>query len=84
MAIIKTAVSIQEPLFTQIENLVKEQKTTRSALFSKALKEFLQRYQNKKMLVKLNTVYKDKPSNEESEILNKMKRKQRHVVNEKW
>ncbi len=84
MAIIKTAVSLQEPLFNQIEDLVKEQKTTRSALFSRALKEFIQRYQNKKMFDKLNKVYKDQPSREESEILNKIKKKQRSVANEKW
>jgi len=57
MTTIKTAISINEPLFLAVEKLAQELNISRSSLFVMAVEKFLQQHQNQKLLAKLNEVY---------------------------
>ena len=57
MTNIKTAVSIQEPVFEQAEKLARELNLSRSSLYTLALEAFIERYQNKRLLREINAAY---------------------------
>lgn len=62
MHAIKTALSIQKTIFDQMEQLAKEWKVSRSEIFLRAAKEFLERQRNIRILSGLNRVYQKDPS----------------------
>jgi metal-responsive CopG/Arc/MetJ family transcriptional regulator len=64
MTTIKTAISINEPLFLAVEKLAQELNISRSSLFVMAVERFLQQHQNQKLLAKLNEVYAQSSSDE--------------------
>ena len=65
MATIKTAVSLQEALFTQVENLARDLRVSRSELVALALEEYLRRYQNQQLLNAINQAYDAQPDIDE-------------------
>jgi len=65
MASVKTAISLEESLFNQVEVLAKEMKLPRSRLFTLAIEEFLHRRRNKELLESLNAAYGDEPEAED-------------------
>ena len=50
MANVKTAISIDEPLFEEINELAHEMAISRSHLFSVAAQEFIQKHKSLKLL----------------------------------
>lgn len=72
MTTIKTAVSIEESLFRRAEEAALELEVTRSRLISLALETYLSRYEADKITAKLNEVYADGPTVEETELLEAM------------
>ncbi|HYX05338.1 MAG TPA: hypothetical protein VE912_01260 [Bacteroidales bacterium] len=84
MANIKTAISIEKPLFEQVDDLAHELKTSRSRIFALAAQEFLQRHKNQKLLEAINDAYDDIPD-ETDESLKPMRRS-RHLkmVKDQW
>jgi metal-responsive CopG/Arc/MetJ family transcriptional regulator len=54
MSTIKTAISIQESLFEQIETTAQELQISRSHLFTLAVEEYLRRRQNEQLLQRIN------------------------------
>ena len=84
MASIKTAISIQEPLFKQVETLAKDLNISRSRVFSLAVEEFLQRYKNQQLLDEINRAYDDLPNPEDEEYLHKTRKQHRHIVEGEW
>lgn len=46
MASVKTAISLQKPLFDEAKALARKMKIPRSRLLAIALREYLQRYEN--------------------------------------
>jgi metal-responsive CopG/Arc/MetJ family transcriptional regulator len=84
MANIKTAISIEKPLFEEVDELAHELNTSRSRIFSLAAQEFIDRHKNQKLLQAINEAYQDLPDGKE-EALNSM-RKSRHLlmVHEQW
>jgi hypothetical protein len=73
---VKTAISLQEPLFRQAEVVAHELNISRSRLFSLAVEEFLRHYQNQKLLDTLNEVYADGPDETEQQALEHMRQYQ--------
>lgn len=69
MSSIKTAVSIEEKLFHQAEELAEELQVSRSRLVSLALSAFIERYEAQKITDKLNEVYAERPTQEDEEWL---------------
>lgn len=58
----KTAISIPEPIFNTAEQVAKELRLSRSELYTKAIKEFLETYNYANVTQKLNKIYVDESS----------------------
>ena len=84
MANIKTAISMQEALFVKVETIARELKIPRSQVFTLAVKEFIQRQENKQLLAQMNAAYSDEPDAEEQKRLRQMQKIQRRLVEGEW
>lgn len=60
----KTAISVPDDIFREVDRLSKETHRSRSEIFSEAVREYLRRLQNKKMLDRLNEAYAEPESKE--------------------
>jgi len=76
MTTIKTAVSIEEGLFYQADELAREMQVSRSRLFALALENYVAQYNSRKITEILNEVYADGLTAEEVETLEAMRRYQ--------
>ena len=84
MANIKTAISLQQTLFEQIDILAKEMQVSRSRFFALAAEEFIRRHQNQRLLEAINDAYDDLPDAEEQSLRNAMHQHHRQLVEEQW
>lgn len=84
MANVKTAISIQESLFKEVETLAGEMNISRSKLFAIAIEEFIQRRQNRQLLQQINAAYDDAPDPGEREYQRRMKVQHRQLVEGQW
>ena len=84
MATIKTAISIQESLFDQVNDLAEELQIPRSQLFTLAVKEFIKRYENRSIFEALNEVYDGAPDPSEDALHEGMRRQQRQLLEGQW
>ena len=82
---VKTAISLEESLLNQVNQLASNMHVSRSKIFTLAVKDYLKKQESKKLLAQLNAAYKDSPSQEEKSISEAMHRKQRKIVEqESW
>jgi len=84
MANIKTAISLKESLFEQVEALAQEMKVSRSRLFVLALEDYLRRHQNRQLLERINQAYCDAADATEQKRLRDTRRQQRRIVEGTW
>lgn len=84
MAQVKTAISIHELLFKEIDELAHQMKISRSQLFSLAAKEFILGYRNQALLEQINQAYSDEPKPEEKRLLSKQRSYHRQLVKDQW
>ncbi len=84
MGRVKTAISIEKPLFEQINSLAAEMNTSRSRVFSLAAKEFIQRHKNKDLLDAINSAYGDVPDEKEASLKAAMRSRHRNMVQDQW
>ena len=84
MANIKTAISIEKPLFEQVDALAHELKISRSRLFVLAAQEFIKRYKNQKLLDAINDAYDDLPDSAEKTTLRQMRSRHFELVRDQW
>lgn len=84
MANIKTAISMDEPLFEEIEALAEELDVSRSHLLSLAAREFIRRHKCRKLLDALNDAYDDSPDQVEKTLQTRMQDKHRELVKDQW
>ena len=82
MANIKTAISIDKPLFEEIESLAAEMKVSRSRIFSLAARDFIRQHNNQKMLEAINAAHTEIPDKEDERNITQMKLKHRRMVKE--
>ncbi len=73
MATVKTAISIPESLFEELEVAAKEMQLSRSEVFRRAVERFLRDRESQRMMEKLKEVYSEPPDEEEREYLRRMK-----------
>lgn len=66
MSTIKTAVSLPEDVFAALDEAATEAQTSRSAVVTVAIREYLRRCESRRILRQLNEVYEE-PSEEEQE-----------------
>ena len=82
---VKTAISMQEDLFKEVNRIAKDLKVSRSKLFVLAVQDFIKKQENQKMLMQINKAYSDNLDSEEQIIQNGMRKK--HIANlerESW
>lgn len=84
MTNIKTAISLQQSLFEQIEVLAEELQISRSRLFALAAEAFIQHHQNQKLLEAINDAYADLPDAGEQSLRHKMRQQHRQLVEGQW
>ncbi|MFN0167240.1 MAG: hypothetical protein ACKV22_12495 [Bryobacteraceae bacterium] len=77
---VRTAVSLRSTLFHETEALAARLRLSRSALFARALEEFVRRQQNRELLDKLNAVYDEGPDRSERAVQEGMLRLQRGLL----
>ena len=70
----KTAVSIPDEVFKEVDKTAKEFNYSRSELFTIAVKEFLEKIKSKKLLDALNKAYSEVESPEEITLRQKSKK----------
>jgi len=80
---IKTAISIEKPIFDQVNDLAKNLNISRSRLFVIAAQEFLQRHTNMELLKAINDAYDDLP-NDDTKIIDKMRPRHLEMVKDQW
>jgi metal-responsive CopG/Arc/MetJ family transcriptional regulator len=78
----KTAISIEKPIFQQMDSLAKKLRISRSRLFAIAAQEFLQRNKNIDLLKSLNAAYDDLPETEPT--VAKMRSTHYKIVKDQW
>jgi hypothetical protein len=84
MAIVKTAISVQESLFERADALARQLHLSRSQLFSRALGEFLDRHENRMLLEAINHSLEGGPEPGETEQRRRMRGIQRRRVEGQW
>jgi len=84
MASIKTAISIEKPLFEQAETLAQQLKISRSRLYALALEDFIRRYESQSLLERLNAAYEGEADAAEQELQRRMRGQQRRLVEGEW
>ena len=82
MTSIKTAISIEKPVFDQMDNLAKNLNVSRSRLYSMAAKEFIQRHNNLELLKLINEANEDSP--ETDPVVNIMSSNHYNMVKDQW
>jgi metal-responsive CopG/Arc/MetJ family transcriptional regulator len=84
MATIKTAISLQDSLFEQVEDLARNLNVSRSQVVALALEEFVQRHQNRQLLDALNHAYGDISNADDLPRTPARKRQHRRLVEGEW
>lgn len=79
---VKTAISIEKPIFEKMDILAKKLKISRSRLFSMAAKDFIERHDNLELLQSLNQAYEDVPESEPT--VEKMRPCHYKLVKDQW
>lgn len=79
---VKTAISIEEPIFQKMEILAKSLNISRSRIFSIAAQEFIERHKNLALLEALNQVYEDTPESEPN--VAQMRSRHYKLVKDQW
>lgn len=82
MATVKTAISLPETLFKEIDELARETNVSRSKLLAQAAEEYLERRRGQMLLKAVNEAYADGLDPEEEEFLQVMDRKARQWMRE--
>ncbi len=80
---IKTAISIEKPIFDKVNDLAKNLNISRSRLFAIAAKEFIQRHNNLELLQAINDAYDDLPD-VDTKIVDKMRLRHLKMVKNQW
>lgn len=70
----KTAISIPDQLFEEVEKFAQEHNYSRSEVFVIAIKDFLEKLQSKKLLEAINKAYSDVELQEEKTIREESKK----------
>jgi len=84
MTSIKTAISIEESLYEEVNALANEIKIPRSKLFAIAMAEFLRRKKHRQLLESVNEAYADDLDESEQIMLEKMRHHQGQLQAKEW
>ncbi len=84
MATIKTAISLPDSLFAQVEDLARDLHVSRSHVVSLALEEFVRRHHNRQLLDAINHAYE--APQDSADLARTPARRQQHrrLVDGEW
>lgn len=69
----KTAISIPDKLFKEVDNFAEEHNYSRSEVFALAVREFFEKAKSQRLLDALNKAYSEEENSEEKEVREKSK-----------
>ena len=81
---VKTTISLEAPLFHKAAALAREMKISRGRLFALALEDFVQRYQNERLLEQINAAYKARSNPDEQALLQAWQPQLRRLAEGDW
>jgi metal-responsive CopG/Arc/MetJ family transcriptional regulator len=81
---VKTAISLDEALYSEADALARELQTSRSQLIALALAEFIRQHKVRQLREQLDVVYGDTPEAEEVDRARKASRLHRRAVEGTW
>ena len=81
---IKTAISVDENIFRQAEEVARSLNVSRSRAFAMAMEEFAKRRKSEQITQQLNEVYAEGPDAEEQELLRRMQPTHRRIAGPEW
>ena len=84
MANVKTAISIQKPLFEQLDALAHEMNTSRSRLIALAVEEFIRHHESRRLVERINAACGEDLQYSEQALLRRMHWQQRRLVEGEW
>ncbi len=76
----KTAISVPDELFKEVEKVAKENHYSRSEVFVIAVREYLEKRRSKRLLAALNEAYTAAESPEEYKVREKSKKRYAKTV----
>ncbi len=79
---VKTTISIEKPVFEQMDVLAKKLRVSRSRFFAIAAREFIERHNNMALLKQINAAYKD--SSETDPMITRMHSNHYGMVKDQW
>ena len=77
MAIVKTAISLQESLFERADALSRQLQLSRSQLFARAMDEYLKRHESRMLLEAIDGALEGEAEAQEKDYLRRMRDAQR-------
>ncbi len=81
----KTALSMPEDLFEELREAAAEDHVSRSRIFTEAVRDYLEKRRNQKLLSALNDAYSEDETSEEMRIRTMARRYHaRRIRKEKW
>jgi metal-responsive CopG/Arc/MetJ family transcriptional regulator len=80
----KTAISIDDGLLKEADQIARLMGLSRSRLFAIAVGDFLERQRQERMLLRLNEVYANAAEPAEKRLLSGIKAKVRRTVKDRW
>ncbi len=82
---VKTAISLHEDLFKEVNRLASDLHVSRSKLFVLAVQDYIKKEESKKLLNQINNAFCDAPSSDEITVQSKMRAKQaKKLKSESW
>ena len=84
MATVKTAISLDQELFAQVEELASSLKVSRSRVFALAAEDFVRRRLNAQITRQLNEAYSDEAREEDLETVRQMRPTHRRLADAEW
>jgi metal-responsive CopG/Arc/MetJ family transcriptional regulator len=81
---IKTAISLSDHIYEEMNVLARRLDVPRSQLFALAAEEFLQRHKNKDLLRKINESLSNQSDREDKIRLTVTKQKHRQLIEGQW
>ncbi len=82
---VKTAISLQEDLFKEVNRLANELHVSRSKLFVLAVQDYIKKEESKNLLNQINNAFSDAPNSNEIAVQSKMRVKHaKNLKSESW
>ncbi len=80
----KIAISVKDEMFKEVETFAKKRHCSRSAVFSMAVKDFLEKVKSQRLLEAVNEAYSEAETAEEARVRASAKKRYRSNLKERY